>query len=283
MGNLRHLRGWEESPCDWVGHGGEGRREKGKVEVGWEQHPWRVAGGGEGFPCLEGPTHGEGISGDGERPLGDPGIWGEHGQHLPFPLRPQWVCWGLRPEPLPSGACFGYAGPEPKPCATTPPTPSLFRPFFFFFAVVVLFCFIVIVLFLFFLIFIFLTLFYFLFVVTVLLFVSCLFFVCLFFAMLHGLWGLGSQAGVQAWAPVASGLRPSCWTNKELQAPGNINQCELSQRSSSWHQDPAPPNCLQTPVLDASGQTTSKRGTQPNPSKKICYRWRSKVKTYKTK
>ena len=131
----------------------------------------------------------------------------------------------------------------------------------------VLFCFIVIVLFLFFLIFIFLTLFYFLFVVTVLLFVSCLFFVCLFFAMLHGLWGLGSQAGVQAWAPVASGLRPSCWTNKELQAPGNINQCELSQRSSSWHQDPAPPNCLQTPVLGASGQTTSKTGTQPHPSK----------------
>ena len=35
-----------------------------------------------------------------------------------------------------------------------------------------------------------------------------------------------------------------------------------SQRSSSQHQDPVLPNSLQTPVLEASGQTTSKTGTQ---------------------
>ena len=62
----------------------------------------------------------------------------------------------------------------------------------------------------------------------------------------------------------------------------------LPRRSKSQHQDPALSNCLQTPVLDASGQTTSKRGIQPRPSKKkkwqkICYRRRRKVKTYKTK
>ena len=42
-----------------------------------------------------------------------------------------------------------------------------------------------------------------------------------------------------------------------------------SPSSSSWHQDPALPNSLQTPVLEASGQTTSNTGTQSHPSKKI--------------
>ena len=37
---------------------------------------------------------------------------------------------------------------------------------------------------------------------------------------------------------------------------------EVSQRSSSQYQDPAIPNSLQTSVLEASGQTTSKTGTQ---------------------
>ena len=131
--------------------------------------------------------------------------------------------------------------------------------------------------------FIFLILFHFLFFVIVLLFVCCLF----FFATPRGLQGLGSQAGGWAWAAVVEVPSPNHWTNREPQTPGNINQCELSQRSSYQHQNPAPPNCLQTPVLDTSSQTTSKRGTQPHPSKKM--RWkknmvqRSKVKTYKTK
>ena len=55
---------------------------------------------------------------------------------------------------------------------------------------------------------------------------------------------------------------------REPQTPGNINWSEASWRSSSQHQDPALSNCLQNPVLDASGQKTSKTGIQHNPSKK---------------
>ena len=58
----------------------------------------------------------------------------------------------------------------------------------------------------------------------------------------------------------------SSGTNRERQAPGNINWSEVPQRSSLQHQDPSLSNCLQTPVLDASGQTTSKTGIQPQPS-----------------
>ena len=50
-----------------------------------------------------------------------------------------------------------------------------------------------------------------------------------------------------------------------MQNSGNINQSEVSWRSSSQHQDPALPSSLQTTVLEASGQTTSKTGTQ-NPT-----------------
>ena len=79
---------------------------------------------------------------------------------------------------------------------------------------------------------------------------------------------LGSQAGGQARDPVVGALSPNCWTNREPQTPGNINRSEASGRSSSQHQDPALPNCLQTPVLDVSGQTTRKTGIQHHPSKK---------------
>ena len=109
-----------------------------------------------------------------------------------------------------------------------------------------------------------------------------------FFAMPCSLQDLGSQAGSWAWAPVVEVLSPNHWTNRVPQTPGNINQSEVSWRSLSQHQDLALPNCLQIPVLEASGQTTSKTGTQPHPSKKrddkkICHRWRSKAKTYTTK
>ena len=69
-------------------------------------------------------------------------------------------------------------------------------------------------------------------------------------------------------APVVGALSPNHWTNREPQSPGNSNQSEDSQRSSSQQQDPALSNCLQTPVLDVSGQTTSKTGIQHYPSKK---------------
>ena len=58
------------------------------------------------------------------------------------------------------------------------------------------------------------------------------------------------------------------WTNREPPTPENIQQSEVSQRSSCWHHDPALPNNIQTPVSEASGQTTSKTGTQSHPSKK---------------
>ena len=91
--------------------------------------------------------------------------------------------------------------------------------------------------------------------------------------------------------PAVGAPRLNYWTNREPQTPGNIHRSEVSWRSSSQHQDPALPNSLQTPVLEASGQTTSKTGTQSHSlkkkkkwdGKKICHRWRSKVKTYKTK
>ena len=115
----------------------------------------------------------------------------------------------------------------------------------------------------------------------------------LVFTMPRSLRDLVSQAGGWAQAPVVGALSPNRWTNREPQMPGNINRNEASRRSSSQHQDPALSNCLQTPVLDVSGQTTSKTVIQHHPSKKkrkkerndkkICYRRRSKVKTYKTK
>ena len=60
----------------------------------------------------------------------------------------------------------------------------------------------------------------------------------------------------------------NCWTNRECQAPGNINQSAVSQKSISENQDSALPNCLQTSLLEISGWTTSKRRTQFHSSKK---------------
>ena len=109
--------------------------------------------------------------------------------------------------------------------------------------------------------FIFLILFYFFFFVIVL-----LHFFSFSFAEPRGFQDLGFHTEGQAWAPVVGAPSPNHWTNREPQTPGNINQSEASQRSSSRH--PALSNCLQTPVLDASGQTTSKTAIQPHPSKK---------------
>ena len=104
--------------------------------------------------------------------------------------------------------------------------------------------------------FIFLILFYSSYIVIVLL---CFFFF-FFSAMPCSLQDLGSQAECRVQAPVVGAPSPNRWTNGEPQTPGNINQSEDSRRSSSQHQDLALPNCLQTPVLDALGQTTSKTG-----------------------
>ena len=56
VGDHGHLRGWEELLSNWVGHGEE---EGGRISGGeTDQCPCGVAGGGKGFPCPEGPTHG---------------------------------------------------------------------------------------------------------------------------------------------------------------------------------------------------------------------------------
>ena len=89
-----------------------------------------------------------------------------------------------------------------------------------------------------------------------------------FFTVPRTLQDLGSQGGGWAQAPVVGALSPNSWTNREPQTPGNISRSEASWRSSSQHQDPALSNCLQTPVLDVTGQTTSKTGIQHHPFKK---------------
>ena len=81
-----------------------------------------------------------------------------------------------------------------------------------------------------------------------------------------GLRGLGSQARNQAWASGVGAPSPRCWNARELLTLGNTNQQDLSWRSLSQLQDPAPPNCLQAPVLNATRQTTSKTGPQTHPS-----------------
>ena len=142
-------------------------------------------------------------------------------------------------------------------------------PFFFFlFSVVVLFYLVVVVsiVALFFLIYIliFLILFYFLFSVIVLL----LFF--LFFCQatwLVGPWFPGWGLSL-SFCDGSDESNPLVLSKREPQIPGNINQSEASWRSSSQHQDSALPNGLQTPVLDTSGETTSKTGTQSDTSKK---------------
>ena len=112
------------------------------------------------------PTHGDELSGDGERPLWDWGIRGVCAQHFPHPLGPQQACWGHGPKPPnskaptscaktkpqipnPPRSFSSCAGPKPRPQTLPKPHPSLRSPptakafsgffFLFSFADVVLF------------------------------------------------------------------------------------------------------------------------------------------------
>ena len=127
--------------------------------------------------------------------------------------------------------------------------------------------------------FIFLVLFCFLFfdIVLLLVFFLSSFYLFYFYCAtkLAGSWFPGWRSGR---APVVGALSPNHWTNREPQTPGNVSWSEASQRSSSQHQDPALSNCLQTPVLDTSGQTTSKTAPPIKKKQKKCYGWRSKVR-----
>ncbi|XP_058905064.1 endonuclease 8-like 3 isoform X3 [Kogia breviceps] len=80
--------------------------------------------------------------------------------------------------------------------------------------------------------------------------------------------GVGSQARGRDQAAVVEAPSPNHWTNREPQTPGNINRSKASRRSSSQHQDLDLSNCLHTPMLDVSGQTTSKTGIQHHLSKR---------------
>ena len=80
---------------------------------------------------------------------------------------------------------------------------------------------------------------------------------------LAGSWFLGQWLGLSLQSGAPS---PGHWTAREFLAPGNITQHAHSWRSPCQHQDPTPHNCLQAPAQDTSCQTTSKTGTQPQPS-----------------
>ena len=87
-------------------------------------------------------------------------------------------------------------------------------------------------------------------------------------------WLPGSVYGMEIgpellWWELLGLVGPSlnCWTNGECQAPGNINQSEVSQKSTSQYQDLALPSLLQTPLLETSVKTTNKTGTQSHPSR----------------
>ena len=54
--------------------------------------------------------------------------------------------------------------------------------------------------------------------------------------------------------------------HREFPDPGNINQHVHSWRYPYQHQDLAPHNCLQVPVLNTSNQTTIKRATEAHSS-----------------
>ena len=90
--------GLEEPPCKQVGCGG-GRREGGKAEAGWGE-PLR-GGWGSKLPHLEEPTHGAGISREGERASQERDMGGLHDRGLLNLLRTQGAYWGPESEPPP--------------------------------------------------------------------------------------------------------------------------------------------------------------------------------------
>ena len=94
-------------------------------------------------------------------------------------------------------------------------------------------------------------------------YLSWVLFDCVFSFPFFGLQGLGPQQGV---GPAALGLERQFQDAgpPENSLPQGILIGLSSARSPSRHQDPAPPNCLQAPVLNASGQTMSKTETQPH-------------------
>ena len=128
-----HPRGWEESPSNRVGSGGE-----------WGD---RRSGGGMGLvPMMAGWGRGEvPTPGEAHWPQGYQRGWGEtlggwedwRGTQLVFPL-PTWAlgsllgsqAWSsvlhgrLSPAPRPPSALSGHMGPKPRPCPRLNPLPA---------------------------------------------------------------------------------------------------------------------------------------------------------------
>ena len=262
-----------------------GQLEDGGIHTPEEAHlPWGVSGGRKG-----------------------PGVWrirGEHGSHPPNDSA--WgACWGLAPGPPPSKAPSAHRGPRghrrgarrkrqagwgvtlgeqisevtgsprsiqpraacggPKP--DTPRTEALFC-----FCYWVLFHLPVV------------SYIYSLIYVNLLNLFGILCYCCyfIFSATLHCLQDLGSWARGQAWVLMLGVPSPNYWTNREHQNPGDMNQSKVSWRATAQHWDPALPNCLEFPVLETSGQTTRRQEPikkKKRHDKKLCYRWKTKVKT----
>ena len=159
----------------------------------------------------------------------------------------------------------------------------LFFYFFFLFSVVVLFYLVADVSIIYIfpnVLFIFLLLFYFLCFVIVLLhfFFS--------FATPHSLQDFGSQAGGQAWAPVVGALSPNRWANRELQ--GILIRVRPPRGpnlgTKTWlYLTACKLQCWMPQAKQQVRQEYSLTHQKKWNDKKICYRRRRKVKTYKTK
>ena len=68
----------------------------------------------------------------------------------------------------------------------------------------------------------------------------------------------------------------------------NMNPCELFQRSASQHQDPVTPTASKLQCWTPQAKQSIRQGHslthQPKwDDREICYKWRSKLKTYKNK
>ena len=81
---------------------------------------------------------------------------------------------------------------------------------------------------------------------------------------------MGWRLGLSSCRGSSLDLLVQVWTaglTENVRPQVNINQSEVSQRSTSQYQDLALPSLLQTPLLETSVKTTNKTGTQSHPSR----------------
>ena len=92
----------------------------------------------------------------------------------------------------------------------------------------------------------------------------------LFFSIFvsYTIWLMESQFPSQGskLSPCGNSTKSLMLNGQRILGWGNINFHELSPRSPFQHQNRAPPNCVQTPLVDASGQTIIKMRIQLHAS-----------------